>query len=106
MSKPGMPRLDILARHGDYPHCINDRAHIGSYTTEAMAAFGNGWIRGGCLEAKDGLPTEARSGARRPTFALCATVDNLRLNYERRLVDVLGDRSAMVRHSRVRRRAR
>jgi SAM-dependent methyltransferase len=43
--KPGgllfvsVPRLDTLAQHGDYHYCINDRAHIVSYTTEAMAAL-------------------------------------------------------------------
>ena len=43
--KPGgllfvsVPRLDTLAQHGDYRYCINDRAHIVSYTTDAMAAL-------------------------------------------------------------------
>lgn len=43
--KPGgllfvsVPRLDALAQHGDYRYCINDRAHIVSYTTDAMAAL-------------------------------------------------------------------
>jgi SAM-dependent methyltransferase len=43
--KPGgllfvsVPRLDTLAQHRDYHYCINDRAHIVSYTTEAMATL-------------------------------------------------------------------
>jgi SAM-dependent methyltransferase len=43
--KPGgvlfvsVPRLDALARHRDYRYCINDRAHIVSYTTDAMATL-------------------------------------------------------------------
>jgi len=43
--KPGgllfvsVPRLDTLAQHRDYHYCINDRAHIVSYTTDAMAAL-------------------------------------------------------------------
>ena len=34
-----VPRLDTLAQHGDYRYCINDRAHIVSYTTDALAAL-------------------------------------------------------------------
>ena len=43
--KPGgllfvsVPRLDTLAQHRDYRYCINDRAHIVSYTTDAMATL-------------------------------------------------------------------
>jgi SAM-dependent methyltransferase len=34
-----VPRLDTLALHRDYRYCINDRAHIVSYTTDAMATL-------------------------------------------------------------------
>jgi SAM-dependent methyltransferase len=34
-----VPRLDGLADHGDFRYCINDRAHIVSYTRDAMAAL-------------------------------------------------------------------
>ena len=38
----------------------------------------------------DGLPTVAHWEETRPTYALRATVGNLRLNHERRLVDLTG----------------
>ncbi len=34
-----VPRLDALPRHGDYRYCINDRAHILSYTRDAMTTL-------------------------------------------------------------------
>lgn len=34
-----VPRLDGLPEHGDYDYCINDRAHILSYTRDAMATL-------------------------------------------------------------------
>jgi SAM-dependent methyltransferase len=34
-----VPRLDTLPHHRDFRYCINDRAHIMSYTRDAMAAL-------------------------------------------------------------------
>ena len=34
-----VPRLDGLPQHGDFRYCINDRAHVVSYTEDAMATL-------------------------------------------------------------------
>jgi 2-polyprenyl-3-methyl-5-hydroxy-6-metoxy-1,4-benzoquinol methylase len=34
-----VPRLDTLAQHRDFRYCVNDRAHVVSYTRDAMATL-------------------------------------------------------------------
>jgi SAM-dependent methyltransferase len=34
-----VPRLDTLPQHGDFRYCVNDRAHVVSYTRDAMATL-------------------------------------------------------------------